>query len=74
MAVEPTPPLAPTTSTTPTIQRIASASWRLRWVLPSAGLLVVPWLLGWESPGLAFDAALHSPRVDAGKVGHFTWA
>lgn len=25
----------------------------------SAHLLVVPWLLGWESPGLAFDAALH---------------
>jgi undecaprenyl-diphosphatase len=25
----------------------------------SAHLIVVPWLLGWESPGLAFDAALH---------------
>ncbi len=25
----------------------------------SAHLLIVPWLLGWESPGLAFDAALH---------------
>jgi undecaprenyl-diphosphatase len=28
-------------------------------VSSSAHLLVVPWLLGWESPGLAFDAALH---------------
>ncbi len=25
----------------------------------SAHLIIVPWLLGWESPGLAFDAALH---------------
>lgn len=25
----------------------------------SAHLVVVPWLLGWPSPGLAFDAALH---------------
>ena len=25
----------------------------------SAHLVIVPWLLGWESPGLAFDAALH---------------
>lgn len=25
----------------------------------SAHLIVVPWLLGWEEPGLAFDAALH---------------
>jgi undecaprenyl-diphosphatase len=28
-------------------------------VSSSAHLLVVPWLLGWDSPGLAFDAALH---------------
>ena len=28
-------------------------------VSSSAHLLVVPWLLGWEEPGLAFDAALH---------------
>jgi undecaprenyl-diphosphatase len=28
-------------------------------VSSSAHLLLVPWLLGWESPGLAFDAALH---------------
>jgi undecaprenyl-diphosphatase len=28
-------------------------------VSSSAHLLVVPWLLGWEAPGLAFDAALH---------------
>ncbi len=28
-------------------------------VSSSAHLLIVPWLLGWESPGLAFDAALH---------------
>jgi undecaprenyl-diphosphatase len=28
-------------------------------VSSSAHLIVVPWLLGWESPGLAFDAALH---------------
>jgi undecaprenyl-diphosphatase len=25
----------------------------------SAHLIIVPWLLGWDSPGLAFDAALH---------------
>lgn len=25
----------------------------------SAHLVIVPWLFGWESPGLAFDAALH---------------
>ncbi len=25
----------------------------------SAHLVIVPWLLGWETPGLAFDAALH---------------
>ena len=25
----------------------------------SAHLLIVPWLFGWEAPGLAFDAALH---------------
>ena len=28
-------------------------------VSSSAHLLIVPWLLGWESPGIAFDAALH---------------
>jgi undecaprenyl-diphosphatase len=28
-------------------------------VSSSAHLLIVPWLLGWESPGPAFDAALH---------------
>ena len=28
-------------------------------VSSSAHLLVVPWLLDWEEPGLAFDAALH---------------
>jgi undecaprenyl-diphosphatase len=28
-------------------------------VSSSAHLLAVPWLLGWEEPGLAFDAALH---------------
>ena len=28
-------------------------------VSSSAHLIVVPWLLGWASPGLAFDAALH---------------
>jgi undecaprenyl-diphosphatase len=28
-------------------------------VSSSAHLIVVPWLLGWESPGLAFDSALH---------------
>lgn len=28
-------------------------------VSSSAHLLIVPWLLGWDSPGLAFDAALH---------------
>lgn len=25
----------------------------------SAHLIIVPWLLGWEEPGIAFDAALH---------------
>ena len=25
----------------------------------SAHLIIVPWLFGWEDPGLAFDAALH---------------
>ncbi|MDP3045907.1 MAG: undecaprenyl-diphosphate phosphatase, partial [Chloroflexota bacterium] len=25
----------------------------------SAHLIIVPWLLGWPDPGLAFDAALH---------------
>ena len=28
-------------------------------VSSSAHLIVVPWLLGWEEPGLAFDASLH---------------
>lgn len=28
-------------------------------VSSSAHLIVVPWLFGWEEPGLAFDAALH---------------
>jgi undecaprenyl-diphosphatase len=28
-------------------------------VSSSAHLLIVPWLFGWEEPGLAFDAALH---------------
>lgn len=28
-------------------------------VSSSAHLIIVPWLLGWESPGLAFDSALH---------------
>jgi undecaprenyl-diphosphatase len=28
-------------------------------VSSSAHLLIAPWLLGWEEPGLAFDAALH---------------
>jgi len=31
----------------------------------SAHLVVVPWLLGWESPGLAFDAALHLGTLTA---------
>ncbi len=31
----------------------------------SAHLIVVPWLLGWESPGLAFDAALHLGTLTA---------
>src|SRR6478736_3797793 len=25
----------------------------------SGHLIIVPWLFGWESPGVAFDAALH---------------
>lgn len=28
-------------------------------VSSSAHLIIVPWLLGWDEPGLAFDAALH---------------
>ena len=28
-------------------------------VSSSAHLIIVPWLLGWPDPGLAFDAALH---------------
>ncbi len=31
----------------------------------SAHLIVVPWLLGWEEPGLAFDAALHLGTLTA---------
>lgn len=31
----------------------------------SAHLIVVPWLLGWESPGLAFDSALHLGTLTA---------
>lgn len=31
----------------------------------SAHLIIVPWLLGWESPGLAFDAALHLGTLTA---------
>ncbi len=31
----------------------------------SAHLIVVPWLLGWEEPGLAFDAALHFGTLTA---------
>lgn len=34
-------------------------------VSSSAHLLIVPWLLGWESPGLAFDAALHLGTLGA---------
>lgn len=34
-------------------------------VSSSAHLIVVPWLLGWESPGLAFDAALHLGTLTA---------
>ncbi|MFW6136196.1 MAG: undecaprenyl-diphosphate phosphatase, partial [Chloroflexota bacterium] len=28
-------------------------------VSSSGHLVLVPWLLGWESPGLAFDAVVH---------------
>jgi len=34
-------------------------------VSSSAHLIVVPWLLGWESPGLAFDSALHLGTLTA---------
>ena len=34
-------------------------------VSSSAHLLAVPWLLGWEAPGLAFDAALHLGTLSA---------
>ncbi|MBA3450903.1 MAG: UDP-diphosphatase [Chloroflexia bacterium] len=34
-------------------------------VSSSAHLLIVAWLLGWESPGLAFDAALHLGTLTA---------
>ncbi|MGI8643106.1 MAG: undecaprenyl-diphosphate phosphatase [Thermomicrobiales bacterium] len=31
----------------------------------SAHLIIVPWLLGWDEPGLAFDAALHLGTLTA---------
>src|ERR687889_487868 len=31
----------------------------------SAHLIVVPWLFGWEEPGLAFDAAIHLGTLTA---------
>lgn len=31
----------------------------------SGHLIIVPWLLGWETPGLAFDAALHLGTLGA---------
>ena len=31
----------------------------------SAHLIIVPWLFGWEEPGLAFDAALHLGTLTA---------
>jgi undecaprenyl-diphosphatase len=31
----------------------------------SAHLIIVPWLLGWEDPGLAFDVALHLGTLGA---------
>ncbi|MCC6314785.1 MAG: undecaprenyl-diphosphate phosphatase [Thermomicrobiales bacterium] len=34
-------------------------------VSSSAHLVIVPWLFGWESPGLAFDAALHLGTLTA---------
>jgi undecaprenyl-diphosphatase len=34
-------------------------------VSSSAHLIIVPWLLGWESPGLAFDSALHLGTLTA---------
>jgi undecaprenyl-diphosphatase len=34
-------------------------------VSSSAHLVVVPWLLGWPAPGLAFDAALHLGTLTA---------
>lgn len=34
-------------------------------VSSSAHLIVVPWLLGWKSPGLAFDSALHLGTLSA---------
>lgn len=34
-------------------------------VSSSAHLIIVPWLLGWDSPGLAFDAALHLGTLGA---------
>ena len=36
----------------------------------SAHLIVVPWLLGWDEPGLAFDAALHLGTL-AAVLGYF---
>jgi undecaprenyl-diphosphatase len=40
-------------------------------VSSSAHLILVPWLLGWEEPGLAFDAALHLGTLTA--VFAFFW-
>ena len=34
-------------------------------VSSSAHLIVLPWLFGWEEPGLAFDAALHLGNLTA---------
>lgn len=31
----------------------------------SAHLIIVPWLLGWQSPGIAFDSALHLGTLTA---------
>ena len=32
----------------------------------SAHLIIIPWLLGWKDPGLAFDVALHMGTLIAG--------
>jgi undecaprenyl-diphosphatase len=34
-------------------------------VSSSAHLIIVPWLFGWETPGLAFDAAIHLGTLTA---------